>query len=250
MLMDRSQGWRIRQVSGGGGSRDVAQRGGDGAERGAFVGPSAEQWRRECGSIEAKRCGGSKPRLKPSDEAAIRVDGVVPEARLALEGAMTGAVFRQYVQQMLAPALNRDDIVVTDNQAAHKVKGGAETTEAVGASVWLLAALLAGPEPDRTDMVEGQTSDPQGQSNRLRASRDETLRVDRRLRRRRLRYERLKDAPGRGIVLSRKERGTASHRRSRADPEARQRTRSQSSWPSCHTLTCSARSRPRVRCSS
>ena len=70
--------------------------------------------------------------------AAIRVDGVIPEACLALEGAMTGAVFRQYVQQMLAPALNPDDIVVMDNLAAHKVTGVAEAIEAVGANVWYL----------------------------------------------------------------------------------------------------------------
>ncbi len=46
--------------------------------------------------------------------AAIRVDGVIGEACLALEGAMTGAVFGQYIEQMLAPVLRAGDVVVMD----------------------------------------------------------------------------------------------------------------------------------------
>ena len=70
--------------------------------------------------------------------AAIRVDGVIPEACLALDGAMTGAVFRQYVEQMLAPALQAGDIVVMDNLASHKVHGVREAIEAAGAALWYL----------------------------------------------------------------------------------------------------------------
>ena len=69
---------------------------------------------------------------------AIRVDGVIPEACLALEGAMTGAVFRQYVEQMLAGTLRQGDIVVMDNLASHKVKGVQEAIEAAGAELWYL----------------------------------------------------------------------------------------------------------------
>jgi len=70
--------------------------------------------------------------------AAIRVDGVIPEACLALEGPMTGAVFRQYIEQMLAPTLRPGDIVVMDNLASHKVKGVREAIEAAGAELWYL----------------------------------------------------------------------------------------------------------------
>ena len=70
--------------------------------------------------------------------AAIRVDGVIGEACLALEGAMTGAVFRQYVEQMLAPVLRPDDVVVMDNLASHKVQGVVAAIESAGACVWYL----------------------------------------------------------------------------------------------------------------
>ena len=51
---------------------------------------------------------------------------------------MTGAWFRAYVEQMLAPALSPGDVVVMDNLAAHKVAGVREAIQAVGASVLYL----------------------------------------------------------------------------------------------------------------
>jgi transposase len=39
------------------------------------------------------------------------------------DGAMTGAIFLAWVEQMLAPELRPGDIVVMDNLAAHKVDG-------------------------------------------------------------------------------------------------------------------------------
>lgn len=50
-----------------------------------------KQWRRERGSIEAKPCGGSKPKLGPSDEAAIHAhfaeypDTTIAELKTALQ---------------------------------------------------------------------------------------------------------------------------------------------------------------------
>ena len=59
--------------------------------------------------------------------AAIRIDGVIPEACFALKGAMTLWVFRYYVEQMLAPTLRPGDIVLSvqgrDDLAPHRVKG-------------------------------------------------------------------------------------------------------------------------------
>ena len=57
---------------------------------------------------------------------------------MVLDGPMTGAWFRAYVQQMLAPALSPGDVVVMDNLAAHKVAGAREAIQAVGASVLYL----------------------------------------------------------------------------------------------------------------
>ena len=51
---------------------------------------------------------------------------------------MTGAAFRAYVEQFLAPALAPDDVVVLDNLAAHKVAGVREALAAAGASLLYL----------------------------------------------------------------------------------------------------------------
>ena len=53
--------------------------------------------------------------------AGLRQSGVV--APLVLDGPMTGAAFRAYVEQVLTPTLAAGDVVVMDNLAAHKVDG-------------------------------------------------------------------------------------------------------------------------------
>ena len=52
-----------------------------------------------------------------------------------LDGAMTGATFRAYVEQILAPTLSTGDTVVMDNLPCHKVAGIRETIESVGAKL-------------------------------------------------------------------------------------------------------------------
>ncbi len=44
-------------------------------------------------------------------------------APMVLDGAMNGAVFKAYVEQVLAPSLIPGDIVVMDNLPSHKVDG-------------------------------------------------------------------------------------------------------------------------------
>ena len=51
---------------------------------------------------------------------------------------MTGAAFRAYVEQALAPTLKPGDVVVMDNLAAHKVAGIEEAIAAAGASLLYL----------------------------------------------------------------------------------------------------------------
>ena len=51
---------------------------------------------------------------------------------------MTGAAFRAYAEQALAPALRPGDVVVMDNLAAHKVAGIGEAVAAAGASILYL----------------------------------------------------------------------------------------------------------------
>jgi transposase len=68
--------------------------------------------------------------------AGLRHSGIV--APLVLEGPMTGAAFRAYVEQFLAPALAPGDVVVLDNLAAHKVQGVREALATAGASLLYL----------------------------------------------------------------------------------------------------------------
>ena len=50
-----------------------------------------------------------------------------------IDGAMTGPMFVGYVEQILAPTLERGEIVFMDNASVHKVVGVREAIEAVGA---------------------------------------------------------------------------------------------------------------------
>ena len=68
--------------------------------------------------------------------AGLRQSGVI--APLVLDGPMTGAAFRAYVEQALVPALKPGDVVVMDNLAAHKVAGIEEAIVLAGASLLYL----------------------------------------------------------------------------------------------------------------
>ena len=50
--------------------------------------------------------------------SSVRLDGNT--ACMAIEGATTGEVFREYVRHVLLPTLRPGDIVVMDNLSAHK----------------------------------------------------------------------------------------------------------------------------------
>ena len=70
--------------------------------------------------------------------AALRIDGVT--APYVIDGAMDGATFLAYVEQVLAPTLQKRDIVFMDNLRTHKVDGVREAIEAVGARLRYLPA--------------------------------------------------------------------------------------------------------------
>ena len=70
--------------------------------------------------------------------AALREDGLT--APMALDGAMNGPSFLAYVEQILAPTLQRGDIVIMDNVQTHKVDGVRQEIEAVGAHLLYLPA--------------------------------------------------------------------------------------------------------------
>jgi transposase len=68
--------------------------------------------------------------------AGLRQSGIV--APLVLDGPLSGAAFRAYIEQFLAPALAPGDVVVLDNLAAHKVEGVRQAIAAAGASILYL----------------------------------------------------------------------------------------------------------------
>jgi transposase len=65
--------------------------------------------------------------------ACLSLDGML--APMTVAGAVDGAVFRAYVEQVLVPTLVAGDVVVMDNLGAHKVRGIAEAIAACGAKV-------------------------------------------------------------------------------------------------------------------
>jgi transposase len=82
----------------------------------------ATGWLRTAGTLE-------NPYLR-SRPAPEWDDGAV-----VIDGSMSGKTFLAYVEQSLAPALKRKDIVVMDNLPAHKVPGVREAIEARGATL-------------------------------------------------------------------------------------------------------------------
>ena len=65
--------------------------------------------------------------------AAIRLTG--PLAAVTIDAAVNADAFVLWATEVLAPQLQRGDVVVMDNLPAHKVHGVAEAIEAVGASL-------------------------------------------------------------------------------------------------------------------
>lgn len=70
--------------------------------------------------------------------AGLRTSGLMATA--LLDGPMTGARFRDYVDETLVPVLQPGDTVVLDNLPAHKVSGIRERIEAAGARLLYLPA--------------------------------------------------------------------------------------------------------------
>ena len=70
--------------------------------------------------------------------SAIRLDGVMQDATVVIDGAMNSATFLAYVQQFLVPALRPGDVVIMDNLSSHKAVGVRQAIESVGADLWYL----------------------------------------------------------------------------------------------------------------
>lgn len=68
--------------------------------------------------------------------AGLRSAGIT--APCLFDGAINGARFRAYLEQMLAPTLSPGDIVILDNLSSHKIAGIREAIEARQAQILYL----------------------------------------------------------------------------------------------------------------
>jgi transposase len=68
--------------------------------------------------------------------SSVRLDGST--ACMAIDGATTGEVFREYVRHVLLPTLQQGDIVVMDNLSAHKDAEAINLINGVGAELRFL----------------------------------------------------------------------------------------------------------------
>jgi hypothetical protein len=93
--------------------------------------------------------------------AGLRQSGVI--APMVLDGPMTGAAFRAYIEQALAPALKPGDVVVMDNLAPQSRRPCQGDRRGRGQRP-LPAALQSRPQPDRA--VLRQTRGAAAQSRR------------------------------------------------------------------------------------
>lgn len=70
--------------------------------------------------------------------SSVRLDGTT--ACMAIDGATSAEVFREYVRRVLVPTLRTGDIVIFDNLSAHKDGDAANLIRAAGATVLPLPA--------------------------------------------------------------------------------------------------------------
>jgi len=90
---------------------------------------------------------------------ALRLEGMT--APMVLDGAMHGAAFLAYVEQVLAPTLKPGDIVIMDNLPAHKPVAIRGAIEATGAQLRFLPPYSPdfnpiGREAERRPKAGGQ----------------------------------------------------------------------------------------------
>ena len=90
-------------------------------------------------SLRGERCQAPVPHghwKTTTFVGALRLEGMT--APMILDGAMHGAAFLAYVEQVLVPTLSCGDIVIMDNLPAHKPVAVRHAIEAVGAELRFL----------------------------------------------------------------------------------------------------------------
>ena len=112
------------------------------AERRVFIdetGASTKMARRYGRAPRGERCQAPVPYghwKTTTFVGALRLEGMT--APMVLDGAMHGAAFLAYVEQVLVPTLSPGDIVIMDNLSAHKSPAVRHAIEAIGAELRFL----------------------------------------------------------------------------------------------------------------
>jgi transposase len=103
------------------------------------TGASTKMARRYGRALRGERCRASVPHghwKTTTFVGALRLEGMT--APMILDGAMHGAAFLAYVEQVLAPTLSPGDIVVMDNLPGHKPSAVRQAIERAGAELRFL----------------------------------------------------------------------------------------------------------------
>jgi transposase len=103
------------------------------------TGASTKMARRHGRALRGQRCRAAVPHghwKTTTFVGALRLEGMT--APMVLDGAMHGAAFFAYVEQVLVPTLKPGDIVVMDNLPAHKPLAVRQAIEAAGAELRFL----------------------------------------------------------------------------------------------------------------
>jgi hypothetical protein len=83
---------------------------------------------------------------------------------MLIKGAMNGETFLAYIEQCLAPALRRRDIVILDNVPFHKVSGVDEAIQARRAELRYLPSAPSKGWSDASAPSFGRSSPPCAQA--------------------------------------------------------------------------------------
>ena len=70
--------------------------------------------------------------------SAIRLDGVIEQATVIVDGPMDTDTFEAYAGRCLAPSLRPGDVVVMDNLSSHKSAATRQAIEQADAELWFL----------------------------------------------------------------------------------------------------------------
>ena len=103
------------------------------------TGASTKMARRYGRALRGTRCRAAVPHghwKTTTFVGALRLEGMT--APMVLDGAMHGAAFLAYVEQVLVPTLRPGDIVIMDNLPAHKPTAVRHAIEKAGAELRFL----------------------------------------------------------------------------------------------------------------